>query len=118
VFLGYRPSSSIADAEASVFVVFGLACIVKPKFGNLSRAMGVFFVGAGVICVAASFGWWREFVISLAIVIAPSLIWGAVECFRLQKARALSRFVGATLSALAVGSEYFSWLIWSHIPTR
>jgi hypothetical protein len=113
------PASAIISVALIVIgVLFGLACIVRPKFGNLSRAMGVLLVGAGFIYVSAKLGWGTGLVISLAIVIAPSLMWCAVECFRLQKARVPSRFVGATLAALAVGSEYFSWLLWSHIPTR
>jgi hypothetical protein len=118
VISGERPSSIIAVAVIVVCALFGLSCIVRPKFGNLSRAMGALSVGAGLIYPAAKFGWWREFVISLAVVIAPSLMWCAVECFRLQKAKVPSKLVGATLGALAVGSEYFSWLIWSHIPMK
>ena len=111
--------SVIAYGLLLLFIgLFGVACIVRPKFGNLSRAMGVSFLGLAATCWASKLGSWRLFSISLGIFVAAGFFWCGVECFRLRKAKALSRTVGASLVLLGAGSEYFSWLIWSHIPTK
>ena len=118
VLLSDRTSLIVLGAISLFASLFGLVCIVRPKFGNLSRAIGVFCIGGGLIYPAAKLGWWRVCMLSVAMVIAPGLIWCAVECFRLQKARVLSRFVGASLAVAGISSEYYSWLFWSHIPMR
>ena len=98
--------------------LFGGACIVRPKFGNLSRSMGVIILGGVAACSASQFQTWHMVAISLGSLIAAGFVWCGIECFRLRKARTLSRTVGASLVLLGAGSEYFSWLIWYHIPTR
>jgi hypothetical protein len=118
----YLPSghlSLIANVlSVSLIGLFGIACILRPKFGNLSRAMGLIFFAVAVAYSALLFGSWRGVAISCAVFLAAGFFWCAVECFRLRKARALSRTVGASLVLLGASSEYCSWLIWSHIPTR
>jgi hypothetical protein len=111
--------SLVANALAVLlFAVFGIGCVVRPKFGNLSRSMGLILLAVAGAYLASQLGSWRVVAISCSVFLAAGLSWCAVECFRLQKARAISRAVGASLVLLGAGSEYFSWLIWSHIPTR
>ena len=100
------------------FGLFGLLCIIRPKFGNLSRAMGVVFVGSGLLYAAGEFRLWRVFAFSLGVLIAGGLVWCSVECFKFHKRRLLSKVVGTSLTILAVGLEYFSWQLWYHIPMR
>ena len=100
------------------FGSFGLLCIIRPKFGNLSRAMGVVFIGSGLLYATGELRLWSVVAFSLGVLITGGLVWCAVECFRFQKRRLLSKAVGTSLAVLAVGAEYFSWQIWHHIPMK
>ena len=109
-------------AAKGLFVVFiglyGVLCIVRPKFGNLSRSMGLIFVSVAASYAALQLASWRAVAISFGVFVTAGLFWCGIECFRLRKARVLSKAVGVSVALLGVGSEYFAWLIWFHIPTR
>src|SRR5258707_1037587 len=93
--------SMIADSLTILLIVsFGVGCIIRPKFANLSRSMGIIFLGVGLAYAATRTGWWRMDALSCAVLVAPGLLWCALECFRLQRRRVLSGTVGASLVIL------------------
>jgi uncharacterized membrane protein len=69
-----------------VISLFGILCIVRPKFGNLSRAMGLLFLGTAAAFSTSQLHVWRLFIVSVG-VLGIGLLWCGVEFIKLPKVR-------------------------------
>jgi hypothetical protein len=65
-----RSEASNLSLIANVVLVllagpFGVACMARPKFGNLSRSMGLIFLGVALMGASAQMGSWRMCALSI-----------------------------------------------------
>ena len=79
-------------AEALAFV-FGVACIVKPKFGNFSRSMGLGFVGGAIFIgnPESRFG-----IVGGLAAVAAAFCLAGIACLRRSPRQAYLPILGVT----------------------